>query len=223
MKARLAPELLRRLGRGKVAVYDIDGRSGQIIWRLGGRRSSFAMGPGTGIAYQHETSRCGDPHLHTHVLVSNRQARADGRLVSIDSKSLYHEAKAAGIIYQATLRRELHRSLGFEWAPVDPATGMAEMAGVDRDSIIAWSRRSSQLRQWAARLVVDQHVTGRRGDDLQLERARFEPQALLLALAEEQRLAVLDEDLGFGRDLLAGDMLEHRVVEDDAILQDFDE
>ena len=49
------------------------------------------------IAYQHETSRCGDPHLHTHVIVPNRQARADGALVSIDSKSLYHEAKAAGV------------------------------------------------------------------------------------------------------------------------------
>ncbi len=30
------------------------------------------------IAYQHETSRCGDPHLHTHVIVPNRQPRADG-------------------------------------------------------------------------------------------------------------------------------------------------
>jgi conjugative relaxase-like TrwC/TraI family protein len=59
------------------------------------------------IAYQHETSRCGDPHLHTHVIVPNRQARADGKLVSIDSKSLHHEAKAAGIIYQAVLRQWL--------------------------------------------------------------------------------------------------------------------
>src|SRR5262249_30346419 len=55
------------------------------------------------IAYQHETSRCGDPHLHTHVIVPNRQPRADGHLVSLDSKSLYHEAKAAGIMYHATL------------------------------------------------------------------------------------------------------------------------
>jgi hypothetical protein len=49
-----------------------------------------------GIAYQHETSRCGDPHLHTHVIVPNRQARADGTLVSIDSKSLFHEARPPG-------------------------------------------------------------------------------------------------------------------------------
>jgi conjugative relaxase-like TrwC/TraI family protein len=104
----------------------------------------------TAIAYQHETSRCGDPHLHTHVIVPNRQARADGVMVSIDGTSLYHEARAAGVIYQATLRRELHQSLGLEWAPVDPATGMAELAGVDRDTITAWSRRSTALREWAA-------------------------------------------------------------------------
>jgi conjugative relaxase-like TrwC/TraI family protein len=102
------------------------------------------------IAYQHETSRCGDPHLHTHVIVPNRQARADGAMVSIDGTSLYHEARAAGVIYQATLRRELHNSLGLEWEPVDPSTGMAELAGVDRATITAWSRRSTQLRQWAA-------------------------------------------------------------------------
>jgi conjugative relaxase-like TrwC/TraI family protein len=110
-----------------------------------------------GIAYQHETSRAGDPHLHTHVLVPNRQGRADGKLVSVDGTSLYHEAKAAGVIYQATLRRELHRLLGLEWAPIDPATGMAELAGIDPATITAWSTRASALREWAARnlAVVD--------------------------------------------------------------------
>jgi conjugative relaxase-like TrwC/TraI family protein len=113
------------------------------------------------VAYQHETSRCGDPHLHTHVIVPNRQARTDGQIVSIDGTSLYHEAKAAGVIYQATLRRELHQSMGFEWTPVDPSTGMAELAGVDRDTITAWSRRSTQLREWAAHNlnVVDGPLT----------------------------------------------------------------
>jgi TrwC relaxase len=40
--------------------------------------------------------------------------------------------------------------MGFEWSPVDPSTGMAELAGIDRDAITAWSRRSSQLREWVA-------------------------------------------------------------------------
>lgn len=108
-------------------------------------------------AYQHETSRAGDPHLHTHVLVPNRQARADGRLVSIDGTSLFHEARAAGIIYQATLRHELHRLIGVEWGPVDARTGMAEIAGIDAATIAAWSTRRTALREWAANnlTVVD--------------------------------------------------------------------
>lgn len=108
-------------------------------------------------AYQHETSRAGDPHLHTHVLVPNRQARSDGKLVSLDGTSLIHEARAAGMIYQATLRRELHLSVGIEWAPVDPSTGMADIAGIAPKQIKAWSTRSTQLREWAANnlTVVD--------------------------------------------------------------------
>jgi len=121
------------------------------------RRQDLVGLPGiVAAAFQHETSRAGDPHLHTHVLVPNRQARADGRLVSLDSVSLYHEARAAGIIYQATLRRELTRSIGVEWGEVDPRTGMAEIAGANRGDLVAWSVRATQLREWAAgHLSVD--------------------------------------------------------------------
>ena len=122
-----------------------------------GRKDLVRLPGLVAIAYQHETSRCGDPHLHTHVIVPNRQARADGALVSIDATSLYHEAKAAGIIYQAVLRHELHAERGFEWNPVDEHTGMAEMAGVDTDCIRAWSQRSTRLREWARNNLV---VTG---------------------------------------------------------------
>jgi conjugative relaxase-like TrwC/TraI family protein len=135
-----------------------------------------------GIAYQHETSRCGDPHLHTHVIVPNRQARADGVLVSIDSKSLYHEAKAAGMIYQATLRHHLHSERGFEWQEVDPHSGMAEIAGVTRDDITAWSRRSTRLREWARQNLVV--VDG-------------EPTAAQLAAAQKATRPVKPESLSF--------------------------
>ena len=75
----------------------------RVYNRVTGNRDLQRLPGLVAIAYQHETSRCGDPHLHTHVIVPNRQPRADGQLVSLDSKSLHHEAKAAGIIYQATL------------------------------------------------------------------------------------------------------------------------
>jgi len=36
------------------AAYKIDRRTGTVIWRLCGRKSDFAMGPGTTFAYQHD-------------------------------------------------------------------------------------------------------------------------------------------------------------------------
>jgi hypothetical protein len=40
--------------RNTWAVYELDARTGEIVWRLGGKRSNFAMGPGTGTAWQHD-------------------------------------------------------------------------------------------------------------------------------------------------------------------------
>jgi Arylsulfotransferase (ASST) len=42
------------------AVYKIDRRSGEVIWRLGGKKSDFKMGPGTQIRYQHDARRQSD-------------------------------------------------------------------------------------------------------------------------------------------------------------------
>ena len=40
--------------RNTWAAYDTDPGTGQVRWRLGGKRSSFKLGPGTAIAYQHD-------------------------------------------------------------------------------------------------------------------------------------------------------------------------
>jgi len=40
--------------RNTWAAYEIDSSSGQILWRLGGKHSSFAMGPGAAPAWQHD-------------------------------------------------------------------------------------------------------------------------------------------------------------------------
>jgi hypothetical protein len=41
-------------GRNTWAAYDIDAQTGQIVWSLGGKHSSFTMGPGTSTAWQHD-------------------------------------------------------------------------------------------------------------------------------------------------------------------------
>jgi len=41
-------------GRNTWAADDIDAQTGQIAWSLGGKHSSFTMGPGTATAWQHD-------------------------------------------------------------------------------------------------------------------------------------------------------------------------
>ncbi len=101
-----------------------------------------------GVRYDHRTSRAQDPHLHTHVLVSNKVLAPDGSWKTIDGTSLMHELRAAGTVYQAALRAELTRSLGVAWQWVDPATGLSELANVKRADIEAWSQRHSQIDAW---------------------------------------------------------------------------
>ncbi len=42
------------------AVYKIDRESGEVMWRLGGKKSDFEMGPGTRFAFQHDARRLPD-------------------------------------------------------------------------------------------------------------------------------------------------------------------
>ncbi len=40
--------------RNTHAIYEIDRRTGKVLWRLGGKKSDFSMGPGTRFAWQHD-------------------------------------------------------------------------------------------------------------------------------------------------------------------------
>jgi hypothetical protein len=40
--------------RNTWAVYKVSRKTGKVLWRLGGKRSDFAMGPGTVFAWQHD-------------------------------------------------------------------------------------------------------------------------------------------------------------------------
>ena len=56
------------------AVYRIDRRSGEVIWRLGGEKSDFAMGEGARFAFQHDARRQADG---TVTLFDNKGAEMD--------------------------------------------------------------------------------------------------------------------------------------------------
>jgi conjugative relaxase-like TrwC/TraI family protein len=101
-------------------------------------------------AYQHRTSRAGDPLLHTHVLVANLGRGPDGRWTALYGRALYQHAKTAGYLYQAVLRAELTRRIGVAWCPV--RNGVADVRGVHRPVIEAFSQRRQQIHQRLAQL-----------------------------------------------------------------------
>jgi hypothetical protein len=46
--------------RKTFAVYKVDRKTGEVIWRLGGKMSDFEMGPGARFAFQHDARRLPD-------------------------------------------------------------------------------------------------------------------------------------------------------------------
>ena len=43
--------------RSTCTVYKVDRKTGEIVWRLGGKKNDFEMGPGTPFAFQHDVRR----------------------------------------------------------------------------------------------------------------------------------------------------------------------
>lgn len=108
----------------------------------------------SGVKYEHRTSRAGDPHVHSHVLLANKQLCADGKWRTLDGVSLYHEARAAGMIYQATLREAVTKQFGLAWS--DVTNGCAEIADLDDAKLLkAFSTRASEIEKWREENSLD--------------------------------------------------------------------
>jgi hypothetical protein len=79
------------------AVYKIDRRTGAVLWRLGGKRSSFAMGPGTTFRLQHDARRRPDGAITLFDNVAEklpaRGKRSRGMAIALD-----HERETASLI-----------------------------------------------------------------------------------------------------------------------------
>jgi conjugative relaxase-like TrwC/TraI family protein len=101
----------------------------------GGHRVIEAAGL-LAAAFDHRTSRAGDPQLHTHVLIANQSRGIDGRWSALDGRLVYRHAKTAGYVYQAVLRAEVTQQLGVGWTRREQ--GVGEIAGVpESESCVA--------------------------------------------------------------------------------------
>ena len=125
-------------------------------------------------AFTHRTSRAGDPQMHSHVLLANKVRCADGRWRSLDGRELFAFQKAAGMLYNATLRVELSARLGVEWHPVD-RNGQADIDGVPQELIELFSKRRQDVeRRGAQRVAALEARLGRTlTDDERAEQYQF--------------------------------------------------
>lgn len=99
-------------------------------------------------AFDHRTSRAGDPLLHTHVVAANLTLTVADAWRTLDGRPLFDHAISGGYLYQAHLRHLLTRRLGAEWGPV--VNGMADIAGVPQAVIDEFSQRRDEIEEMLA-------------------------------------------------------------------------
>lgn len=108
--------------------------------------------------FDHFDSREGDPHLHTHVVVSNKVQRAgDGKWLTVDSRALHKAAVSVSELHQNLLLDELHRSLGLEFEERRAEGSRAvvpDVTGVPEDLLGAFSTRDRQIRAGEAEAIA---------------------------------------------------------------------
>lgn len=101
-------------------------------------------------AFEHRTSRAGDPQLHTHLVIPNLVHGSDGQWSAMDTRALYRHAATASSIYHAVLRGQLTSRLGVAWTT--PRRGRAEIAGIPTALLRLFSTRRRQIEAELVRL-----------------------------------------------------------------------
>lgn len=94
-------------------------------------------------AFEHRTSRAGDPQLHTHLVIPNLLHGSDGKWSAVDSKAIYRHAVTGSYLYHCVLRAQLTARLGVDWTT--PTRGIAEVAGLPTDLLETFSTRRRQI------------------------------------------------------------------------------
>jgi hypothetical protein len=79
--------------RSTWAGYLLQGGSGTVLWRLGGNKSSFKMGPGTKMAWQHDGRMLPDGELTFFDDGANPPIHSQSRGLRLELDSKKHEAR----------------------------------------------------------------------------------------------------------------------------------
>lgn len=127
-----------------------------------GRNGAVAQADVSGViatAFDHYDSRAGDPHLHTHVVISNKvQTVHDGKWRSLDGRPLHAATVALSELHEAVFADHLTRAFGVEWEARDmgrdrnPAWAITK---VPERLVAEFSSRSRQIDEEKNRLIAE--------------------------------------------------------------------
>lgn len=103
--------------------------------------------------FRHYDSRNGDPNLHDHLVIANKIQGQDGRWLTLDGRMLYSYNVAASELYNSKIAEHIHADLGLEFVGEERKGRMIhELAGIDTETIQAFSSRSTNINKILAEL-----------------------------------------------------------------------
>lgn len=110
-------------------------------------------------AYDHYDSRAGDPHLHTHVVISNKvQTVLDNKWRSLDGRPLHAATVALSEFHEAVFADHLTRLFGVEWESRERGRDRNAAWAVSRvpDALVSeFSSRSRHIDEEKDRLIAE--------------------------------------------------------------------
>ena len=147
-----------------------------------GGQVNVDTGGGVFAVFEQHTSRAGDPQLHTHVVLSNKVRRPDGKWGAIDGLYVKKQQQTLSGLYHRTFEAELRARLP-QLSLLERVNGVAELASPIAERDAGWlallgqfSKRSDDVRaQFDAELAAFRVREGR--DPSRYERAAMERQS----------------------------------------------
>lgn len=146
-------------------------------------------------AFDHFDSRAGDPHLHTHVVISNKAKTVlDGKWRSLDGRPMHAAVVALSELHEAVFADHMTRTFGVSWEAREmgrdhnPAWAIT---GVPEELIAEFSTRARHIDTETDRLIAG-YVTahGRRPTPAAIMKLRA--QATLSTRPEKQVRSLAD-------------------------------
>ncbi|WP_328532343.1 relaxase domain-containing protein [Nocardioides sp. NBC_00368] len=111
--------------------------------------------------FTHRDSRSSDPHLHTHVALSNKVQDPTGRWLAVDGRVLHKANVTLSETYNTLLEGELIARLGVRFEPREGPTAnkekgvVREIVGVDPRLAVAWSSRNRHIEARRRELTAE--------------------------------------------------------------------